>query len=172
MNKLSQVLSTRPATLTITSRLDARTLASLALFWQEKGEPVRSVSELARLSLEAFSELLILNKAAEFVQTQEDANEILSRLNLSVQKTNRGNLVRAYNLENLNIGSTEVAPNPSFSHSRRTSESPVSSNSPDMIQAMALLEQGMEGDLQNRILQAKERTQEFKDSMNPNNVKE
>lgn len=81
MTKLSTTLS-RPPTIVVTTRVDARYLATLAMFWHTSGEHPRTTSELLRLSLESFATLLIENKLADFITTQSDASEVLTRLGL------------------------------------------------------------------------------------------
>ena len=79
--KLAETQS-RPPTIHFTSRCDARHLATLALMWQTRGEMPRSNSELVRLSLETFVEILVTSGQAEFVPTQGEAQEILGSLGL------------------------------------------------------------------------------------------
>ena len=81
MTKLSNMHG-RPPTVAIHVRLDARHLATLATFWLSNGETPRSVSELTRLSLESLVHLLVDMGKVEFITTQADATEVLSRMGL------------------------------------------------------------------------------------------
>ena len=98
MTKLSE-LQSRPPTLHFTSRCDARHLATLALLWQSRGEVVRSTSELVRLSLETFTEVLITSGQASLVPTQEEAQEILGSLGLLGKGIQKRNLISALTKE-------------------------------------------------------------------------
>ena len=99
-------LQSRVPTLHFTSRCDARHLATLALMWQEKGEIPRSTSELVRLSLETFVEILVNSNQCQFVPTQGQAQEILSAIGLLGKSVLKRNLVEAItkegNLSSLN----------------------------------------------------------------------
>lgn len=89
----------RVPTLHFTSRCDARHLATLALMWQEKGEVPRSTSELVRLSLETFVEILVNSNQATFVPTQAQAQEILGTIGLLGKNILKRNLVEALTKE-------------------------------------------------------------------------
>lgn len=103
--KLVETQSRIP-TLHFTSRCDARHLATLALMWQERGEIPRSTSELVRLSLETFVEILVQNGQTTFVPTQSQAQEILGSIGLLGKNILKRNLVEAItkegNLSSLN----------------------------------------------------------------------
>ena len=98
MTKLSE-LQSRPPTLAFTSRCDARHLATLALMWQSQGEMVRSTSELVRLSLETFTEVLVTSGQVSLVPTQEEAQEILGSLGLLGKGIQKRNLISALSKE-------------------------------------------------------------------------
>lgn len=72
-----KIESSRPATTGASTRIDLRTLASLTHFWQQKGQPVRNVSELLRVSLETFLQLLALNDEIRPFDSHEEAYEYL-----------------------------------------------------------------------------------------------
>jgi len=96
--KLAETQS-RPPTLAFTSRCDARHLATLALMWQGEGEMPRSVSELVRLSLETFVEILVSSNKCTFISTQGEAQEVLGGMGLLGKGILRQNLVRAISRE-------------------------------------------------------------------------
>jgi hypothetical protein len=73
----------KPRTIAISSRLDARTLASLDSFWKSQSQIPRSTSELVRVSLEYFSELLQFKQLTTHFATQESALEYLSNTSLT-----------------------------------------------------------------------------------------
>lgn len=94
MSKLDQ-LNSRPPTLALSTRIDARHLATLARLWSQQGESPRSTSELVRLSLETFAEVLVTSGQVEFVQTQAEAQEVLGNLGLLGRSQLKRNLVQA-----------------------------------------------------------------------------
>ena len=94
VSKLDQ-LNSRPPTLALSTRIDARHLATLARLWSQQGESPRSTSELVRLSLETFAEVLVTSGQVEFVQTQADAQDILGNLGLLGKSQLKRNLVQA-----------------------------------------------------------------------------
>ena len=97
MSKLDE-LAQRPPTVSLSTRADARHLATLARFWHEGGVTPSSISELVRLSLESLCDLLVNGQQVSFVTTQEEAQEILSRLGI-LPKIQRRNLVEALKRE-------------------------------------------------------------------------
>lgn len=94
MSKLDQ-LNSRPPTLALSTRVDARHLATLARLWSQQGESPRSTSELVRLSLETFAEVLVTSGQVEFIQTQSEAQEVLGNMGLLGKSQLRRNLVEA-----------------------------------------------------------------------------
>lgn len=94
MSKLDQ-LNSRPPTLALSTRIDARHLATLARLWSQQGESPRSTSELVRLSLETFAEVLVTSGQVEFVQTQAEAQEVLGGMGLLGRSQLKRNLVEA-----------------------------------------------------------------------------
>ena len=97
MSKLDE-LAQRPPTVSLSTRADARHLATLARFWHEGGVTPSSISELVRLSLESLCDLLVNGQQVSFVTTQEEAQEILGRLGI-LPKIQRRNLVEALKRE-------------------------------------------------------------------------
>lgn len=124
----------RPPTLAFTSRCDARHLATLALMWQGEGEMPRSVSELVRLSLETFVEVLVDSKKCSFIPTQGEAQEVLGGMGLLGKGLLRRNLVEAITREgNLtSIHSTPYTPSHKVAH-----------DSPDLLYAARQLEEAL-----------------------------
>jgi len=84
---LKQSLLRTPATLALTTRVDARTLAALESFWISQDESPRSISELVRISLEMFNSILQIQHLSPEVKTQEEALHILEEHNLSTRGT-------------------------------------------------------------------------------------
>ena len=76
MSKLDQ-MKTRPATHSMTARINAKYLATLIVFWKSKGIEGNSASELVRLSLETFTEFLTTNNAAIMIDSTAEALEII-----------------------------------------------------------------------------------------------
>jgi hypothetical protein len=157
MTKLAQTLK-RPATLVLTTRIDARYLATLAMYWNSKGENPTSVSELARLCMESFSELLTINNQVTFVPTQEEALEILDRMNLMVKRVNPKNLALAMQAEGISLGSLSTFLDPK----KVMKNTDVQITGPSHEIALASLESRL---LDQRLAEAQDRTQEFKDSL-------
>lgn len=113
-----QELAQRPSTHLLSTRVDGRYLAALAAYWASKGAPIRSVSELARLSLEAFASLLVEGHKVA-LPTHSEALAILDTLNLKTG-TNRKSLIEALHKEDLNLQGLSLptsAPSPSPSSS-------------------------------------------------------
>lgn len=103
MSKLDEMAS-RPPTVSLSTRADARHLATLAKFWHEGGATPSSISELVRLSLESLCDLLVNGQQVSFVTTQEEAQDILGRLGI-LPKIQRRNLIEALKREgNLPLG--------------------------------------------------------------------
>jgi hypothetical protein len=162
MSKMSELVQ-RPATHTFTSRCDGRHLATLARFWHTQGEHPRSTSELVRLTLEAFSELLSSKGLVEFITSHQDALEALERLGLNTG-VNRSALAEVLSAEDLASG---ISPDPFHSAKiRRAREGVVTSKDPTLKEAQARLEQMLreqsDKGLINRAEEAKHRTDEFK----------
>jgi len=160
MSKLSEVKN-RLATLTLTSRVDARYLATLALYWASVGETPSSLSELVRLSMESFAELLTLNGKAEFPQTQEEAVAVLERMSLKVQKINPQNMAKAMIAEGVSLDSLTTSLQPASA----LTTPKVKGRGPSHQVALANLESLMSRELQDRVEEANGRTEEFKKSL-------
>ena len=169
MTKLDQIHS-RPATVIMTTRADMRYVATLANFWHKQGEAPKSTSELIRLSLESFAEFLISSNRTQFVQTHTDAMEIMERLGIKTKKTNPRFLGEALAKEDSAFDNVLTAPQVDHSHQQRTVTTPVSGDDPTLASARAKLEQALDGDLEQRIRESKERSEEFKKNLLPEGI--
>ena len=164
-DKLTELLN-RPATHVLTTRVDGRYLATLASFWYQRGERIRSSSELIRLSLEAFAELLVTNQQVEFVSTHSAAVDILDRLGMSTKEgTNKTALARALASEDssISLSSLTIAKNP-LQSTKIKGESFTQSN-PSVQMAQTLLERSIEEELITRVIDANARSAEFRESL-------
>ena len=90
-----QSILKRPTSAVYSSRMDIRTVASLTKYWISKGHKPTSVSELMRLSLETFSDLLYQNSCTEKF-TAQDAYNFLESIGLlkTLSSRNRTSLVK------------------------------------------------------------------------------
>ena len=147
-------LQSRVPTLHFTSRCDARHLATLALMWQEKGEIPRSTSELVRLSLETFVEILVNSNQATFIPTQGQAQEILGTIGLLGKNVLKRNLVEAMTKEG-NLSSLD-------SHYAAPSIRGIAQDSPDLTLATRQLEEAL-SDPHEFLKRKLEKDQELKD---------
>ena len=155
MSKHTEITS-QPATIAFTSRMDAKSLATLALFWQKQGEQFPSTSAMVRTSLEVLAELLIENGQAEMVQTQSSALEILDDLGLQV-KVNKRALAQAMVKEG--VGPINPSARPvGKQHQHNVATNPVSQQSPQFKNAQERLEEKMAEELEDRTSAAEART--------------
>lgn len=159
MSKIDK-LNSRLATHVLSTRLDGRYLATLIRFWHQQGELPRSLSELIRLSVEEFTEFLILNGKIDFVQNLSDAEEIISSTGLSTKRTNPRNIAQVLVSEGAIL--TPKAPHIDSSHRRTVAKNPVATSGPEVSTAQALLEESLERDLKARIEAESQRTEDFK----------
>jgi len=101
MTKLNDIKSNRPPSIAFTSRCDIKSLATLVHFWRDKGEPIRSISELVRLSIESFKDL-VTNKWPEYeIESASDALELLRKNGLSSGHRNKSTLLKQMQVEDL-----------------------------------------------------------------------
>jgi len=157
MSKLDQVQA-RPATLTFTSRVDARHLATLTLFWHKAGSTPRSISELVRLSVESLSDILVTSGKADFVPTQDQAQDILGTLGL-LPKTGiqPRNLLKALAQEgHINIDSLDIGANIQPIRGKV-----IVNDSPELALAQAKLQEAMKDDLASRSKAEDDRTKDL-----------
>ena len=103
MTNINKILSKHPASLNISSRCDHRTIAALAIFWQASGEGARSISEVVRVSLETFAELLQLQKKAPLIESHEQALSILRGLSMNIPKRSARMLAKELSKESLKV---------------------------------------------------------------------
>ena len=80
--RTQRIESTKTRTVATTYRGDIRTIASLAMFWQDQGEPTRTLSELLRLTVESLFDLVTRKWPDYEVLTHSEAYKILTKLNL------------------------------------------------------------------------------------------
>lgn len=168
MNEKLSELATRPATHVLTTRVDGRYLATLAQFWHSKGELPRSGSELIRLSLETFTELLCSNQLVDFIERHADAQEALKRMGITTKSQNKVALAQALAAEDMSFSSLNTSADPFASAKRSKKEREESGEIVDSLtlkQAQAMLDKEMDGELEGRVAEAAGRTQDFKDSL-------
>ena len=154
----------RTATVVFNSRADAKYLATLLAFWYDQGEKPRSVSELVRVSLETFADLMIQNGLVDMVASQTIAYDMFERagiMNQKMRELNRKNLVKAMAGEDLNLGALKGI---DTLGSHRLNPAPVSST-PGFSEALANLETNMNNGIEDRVQDAKDRTEGFKESL-------
>lgn len=72
----------RPSTKdhTCTAKVDIRTLATLAVIFEEEKTRISNKSQLIRTSLERYAYLLVKTKEKSFVTTKKEAYEIMQNL--------------------------------------------------------------------------------------------
>lgn len=152
MSKLDQINS-RPATLAFTSRVDAKHLATLALFWAKAGSTPRSTSELVRLSLEALSDILVTSGKADFVTSQEEAQTILGTLGLLPRIQPRNMLKAMVQEGSIRTDSLEVGVN-----LPKMTKKHITASSPELQLAQAKLDEALSADDNNRLEDQQQRT--------------
>jgi len=166
MSKLSDLQSKTP-THVLTTRVDGRHLATLASFWHERGEPVRTFSELIRLSIEEFTELLVTNDMVDFISSHSDAIDVLQRLGLTSGKLNKRNVMNVLTKESLDLSHLDKTQDPLMAPKLRKASEPkgtIDQDSPAFKDVLANLESEMLNP-SNTIERQKEVTKEFKDHM-------
>ncbi len=93
-------------TIATTFRGDIKTITTLAMYFHDKGEPVRSLSEILRLTTEGLSELIIQQQPEYKVNSTEIAYHTLRELGIinlnNPSFPNRQSLVKELSIENLN----------------------------------------------------------------------
>jgi hypothetical protein len=95
----------KPTTAVYSTRADIRTLAALAEYWIGQGEVPSSISELHRLSLEVFVQLLQSKGLVKTWSSTGEAKRYLDSLNLSrtLSPRNRQSLIRQMQKEDLEL---------------------------------------------------------------------
>jgi signal transduction protein with GAF and PtsI domain len=108
MSKTEYIQARRKSTMATTVRLDARTFATLALFWRKSGEPMISQAQVTKLSLEAFRDMITKQHPELEVETVTDAVEVLRNLGLidllGKKHRNHASLIEALSLEDAMLG--------------------------------------------------------------------
>lgn len=84
-------MENRPQSAVVETRIDVRCLASIALYFIGRGYFPRSKSELIRMSLENFYDLLVENDKTEDVKSSVKALEELAKIGIVFQ-TKEGRL--------------------------------------------------------------------------------
>ena len=82
MSKLNKIQRDRNRTAVTTFRGDIRTIATLASFWHSKGEALRSINDILKLSTEALKELIVDSKPKFEISTTTEAVEFLELLGI------------------------------------------------------------------------------------------
>lgn len=104
MSKLHKIQRDRNRTAVTTFRGDIRTIATLASFWASKGESLRSLNDILKLSTEALKELIVDAKPEFEVTTTTDAVEILESfglLDIGGKLRNKTTLLKELSIEDL-----------------------------------------------------------------------
>jgi len=161
MSKLDQ-LHSRPATMALSSRCDARHLATLALWFRKKEIIPSSTSELVRLTIETFAEFLSLQGEVDFIKEQSTATQLLKEMALltnTIQKKNMLDALITEGRSNITLASVMTASNPITKAQIMGGTRSVSEGSPELLAAQAILEQKMGEDLQSRVEAEKVRSQ-------------
>lgn len=159
MSKLEQ-LRDRPATHALSTRIDARYLATLIIFWRDRGELPTSTSELTRLSLESFAEFLITNQMVDFVDSMEDALTIMKGVGMNPKTASPRNLAQHLVSENPSLFFLSSS-DPTHTHRMK----PKKTSPAEVDAALALMQENERRELAERAKAAQERTEEFKNSL-------
>jgi len=69
----------------VNTSVPVTTLATIARYWEKQGHPVRSLSEVIRLSLDTLVEFLSMGENVEFISDPIEANEELKKKKLLTQ---------------------------------------------------------------------------------------
>ena len=104
MLKLNKIQRDRNRTAVTTFRGDIRTIATLASFWQSKGEAIRSINDILKLSTEALKELIVDAKPEFEIATTTDAVEFLESiglLDIGGKFRNKTTLLKELSIEDL-----------------------------------------------------------------------
>jgi hypothetical protein len=95
----------KPTTAVYSTRADIRTLAALVEYWIGQGENPSSISELHRLSLEVFVQLLQSKGMVKTWSSTSEAKRYLDSLNLSKSLSSRNQqaLIKQMQKEDLEL---------------------------------------------------------------------
>uniref|UniRef100_A0A6M3K8K9 Uncharacterized protein n=1 Tax=viral metagenome TaxID=1070528 RepID=A0A6M3K8K9_9ZZZZ len=139
MSNMDHLLAKRPTTVVLTTRCDMRTLASLALWWREQGDSPRSTSELVRISLEMFADIVLKKYSRLEVEKTDDAEEILARCGMRIRKKNRRHVLEQLQLEDQLLSSR---PSPTYVTDKRKLERPFAPTQRQLEILQATIEKG------------------------------
>ena len=114
MSKLDEVRS-RTATITLSTRMDARYLATLARYFHSQGDSPRSLSELTRLASESLCDILVVNQKVGFIEETASAFAFLESLGLTTDtcRKNSRNIKNVLSSEDLNLNPLSAVSIPS-----------------------------------------------------------
>lgn len=91
----------KPRTIVINSRCDIRSVATLHRHWVKKGYGNLNMSQLLRLSIDSFADVLVANGLVEPFEYSAEAAKYIDEVKLSVPPLNRKSLVRQIQRETL-----------------------------------------------------------------------
>ncbi len=100
---MKKILTNKPPTAVYSTRADIRTIAALVEYWIGQGESPKSISEVHRLSLELFVQLLQSKGLVKTWSSTAEAKSYLDSLNLSgsLSPRNKHSLIKQMQLEDL-----------------------------------------------------------------------
>jgi hypothetical protein len=164
MSKLEQ-MKTREATHALSTRVDARYLATLMLFWRDQQCLPTSLSELTRLSLESFAEFLVSNGMVEFVETHEAALEIMKGLGMNPKRVNSKYLAQAILKSSADINLSFLN-SPVVDHKHKlTVQEAAGVSSIDVSRVISAMQESESTSASDRVKAAQERAEEFTRSL-------
>ena len=102
--KQENIDSKRKSTFATTYRGDIRTIATLALFWRDRGEVVKSANGVLRLSIEGLKELVVDKNPEYEVGTTTMAVRILEEfgiIDMEKDRKNKPTLIGELSMESL-----------------------------------------------------------------------
>lgn len=96
-------LLNKPTTAVYSTRADIRTISALAEYFIEQGVQPRSISELHRLAIEAFAQMLINHGIVKEQTSTNDAKNYLEKVGLftTLSPRNRSTLLKQIQKETL-----------------------------------------------------------------------
>jgi hypothetical protein len=164
MSKLEQ-MKTREATHALSTRVDARYLATLMLFWRDQQCLPTSISELTRLSLESFAEFLVSNGMVEFVETHEAALEIMEGLGMNPKRVNPKYLAQAILKSSANVN-LDFLNSPTVDHKHKLiMKETAGVSSIDVSRVISVMQESESLSAEDRVREAQKRAEEFTRSL-------
>ena len=94
-------MKSKPRTIVINSRCDIRSVAALHRYWSKKGYANLNMSQLVRLSLDHFSDVLVANSLVTPFEYSSEALAYIEKARLVFPSANREALVRQIQRETL-----------------------------------------------------------------------